>query len=165
MDGPGHFATLAHYNQWANRRLYAATAELSDAQFREDKGAFFGSVRGTLNHLLVADRIWLRRIEGTGPQHTRLDEIVCDGFTELREAREEEDERLIRVLSGLGEERLASILAYRNSRGEDVELPLGPVLTHIINHQTHHRGQAHTLLSQFGREAPVLDFVYFLLQK
>ncbi|WP_207457287.1 DinB family protein [Azospirillum sp. SYSU D00513] len=165
MDGAAHFERLARYNRWANRRLYEGVAALSDAQYREDRGAFFGSLRGTLNHLLVADRIWLRRIEGTGPQPSSLDEILFDGLDELRAAREAEDERMLRLVSSLDEARLESILAYRNFRGQEVEMPLGPVLTHVFNHQTHHRGQAHTLLSQFGREAPVLDFLYFLLER
>lgn len=158
-----HFERLAQYNRWANRRLYAVAAELSDAQFREDRGAFFGSLRGTLNHILVGDRIWFGRIEGQGAMPSALDEILHDGFADLRAAREAEDERIVRVVSGLDEARLDSLFAYRNTKGEAVELPFAPVLTHVFNHQTHHRGQAHTLLSQFGLDAPVIDFVYFLM--
>ncbi|HYD67035.1 DinB family protein [Azospirillum sp.] len=157
-----HFDTFARYNRWANRRLYDAVAELSDAQFREDRGAFFGSLRGTLNHLLVGDRLWFGRIEGTGPMPTRLDEILHDRFDDLRAAREAEDERILRVVGGLDEARLAATFAYRTIKGEACEQPLAPVLAHVFNHQTHHRGQAHTLLSQFGREAPAIDLIYFL---
>jgi uncharacterized damage-inducible protein DinB len=157
-----HFDAFARYNRWANRRLYGAVAELSDARFREDRGAFFGSLRGTLNHLLVGDRLWFGRIEGTGPMPTRLDEILYDTFAELRAAREAEDERIVRVVGGLDEARIAGSLTYRTIKGEPYEQPLAPILTHVFNHQTHHRGQAHTLLSQFGREAPAIDFIYFL---
>ncbi|HYH20885.1 MAG TPA: DinB family protein [Azospirillum sp.] len=157
-----HFDAFARYNRWANRRLYAAVAELSDAQFREDRGAFFGSLRGTLNHILVGDRLWFGRIEGAGPMPSRLDEILCDTFADLRAAREAEDERILRVVGGLDEARIAAPFAYRTVKGEPFEQPLSEVLAHVFNHQTHHRGQAHALLSQLGREAPPIDFIYFL---
>lgn len=160
-----NFEKLALYNRWANRRLYAAVAGLSDAQFREDRGAFFKSMRGTLNHLLVADRVWLHRIEGAGPMPSSLDEIIADRFEDLRAAREAEDERIIRVVSAQDEARFDRPFAYRSMAGTDHELPFVQILTHVFNHQTHHRGQAHTLLSQFGLDAPSIDFVYFLLEK
>lgn len=163
MDPKPHFETLARYNRWANRRLYEVASQLSDAQYREDRGAFFGSIRGTLNHILVADRTWLERIEGTGPKPSSLDEILHDDFAGLRTAREAEDERILRVLAAIPAERFESILSYRSMAGTPHELPFTQVLTHIFNHQTHHRGQAHTLLSQFGLDAPSIDFVYFLL--
>lgn len=165
MNAKPHFETLARYNRWANRRLYETAAALTDAQFREDRGAFFGSVRGTLNHILVADQIWLERIEGVGPKPTSLDTILHDRFEDLRAAREAEDERLLRMVTAQPEERFEAILAYRNTKGTPFELPFAAVLTHVFNHQTHHRGQAHGLLSQFGLAAPVVDFVYFLLER
>lgn len=163
MNAKAHFDRLALYNRWANRRLYETAADLTDARFREDRGAFFGSVRGTLNHILVADRIWLERIEHTGPKPAALNEILHDRFADLRAAREAEDERILRVVAGQPEERFEAPFAYRNTAGVPFELPFGEVLTHIFNHQTHHRGQAHVLLSQFGLKAPVIDFVYFRL--
>lgn len=160
-----HFEQFARYNRWANRRLYAVAAQLTDAQYREDRGAFFRSVRGTLNHLLVADRVWLRRIEGTGPTPGALDEILHDDFAELRAAREAEDERIIRVVAAQDEDRFGAMFAYRSINGQEYALPFAAILTHVFNHQTHHRGQAHTLLSQFGLAAPSIDFAYFLLDK
>lgn len=157
-----HFVTFARYNRWANRRLYAVAAELSDAQFREDRGAFFGSLRGTLNHLLVGDRVWFNRFTGEGVNPPSLDTILHDRFDELRTAREAEDERILAVVNGLDESRLDRPFAYRSMDGSPVELPLGQLLAHVFNHQTHHRGQAHTLLTQFGRAVPALDLVYHL---
>ena len=164
MDPKPHFETLGRYNRWANRRLYEVASQLSDAQFREDRGAFFRSVRGTLNHILVADRVWLERIEGAGPKPSSLDEILHDDFADLRAAREAEDERILRMLAATPDERFGAVLSYRSMAGTAHELPFAQVLTHIFNHQTHHRGQAHGLLSQFGLEAPSIDFVYFLLE-
>ncbi|WP_454019196.1 DinB family protein [Azospirillum sp. Marseille-Q6669] len=160
-----HFERFARYNRWANRRLYAVAADLSDAQYREDRSAFFRSVRGTLNHILVADRVWLRRIEGDGPTPFALDEILYDGFDDLRAAREAEDERIVRVVAEQEEARFATDLHYRSLAGQAFTMPFSAVLAHVFNHQTHHRGQAHTLLTQFGLAAPSIDFAYFLLDK
>jgi uncharacterized damage-inducible protein DinB len=160
-----HFVTFARYNRWANRRLYDAVAELPDTDYCRDLGAFFGSLRGTLNHVLVADRMWLHRItgEGTAPRH--LDEILHDALGTLRQARAAEDERIVRFVDGLDEERLADRFRYRNVKGQPFEQQLAPVLAHLFNHQTHHRGQAHTLLTQLGRDAPELDLIYFLREQ
>jgi uncharacterized damage-inducible protein DinB len=160
-----HFRTFAHYNRWANRRLLDAVASLSDAEFRRELGAFFGSLRGTLNHVLVADRIWLHRLTGEGPTHARLDEIVHDDLPSLREARAAEDERIIRVVDGLGADRLAGTFSYHNMKGQAFEQKLATVLSHIFNHQTHHRGQAHVLLTQLGHPGPELDLLYFLREQ
>ncbi len=160
-----HFLTFARYNRWANRRLYAAAAELTDAQYREDRGAFFGSLRGTLNHLLVGDRVWFNRFTGEGVNPPSLDTILHDGFEELRAAREAEDGRMIGFVESLDETRLDKPFAYRSMDGTPVELPFGLLLAHAFNHQTHHRGQAHTLLTQFGCSVPALDLVYFLRER
>ncbi len=157
-----YFATFARYNAWANRRLYDAVAGVPDELYRQDRGAFFGSLRGTLNHILVGDRAWLTRITGKGTPPASLDQILYDDFASLNQARAAEDEGIIRVIEGLDEARLAGTIRYRNMRGEDMEQPLTEVLAHVFNHQTHHRGQAHTLLSQMGHAAPALDFVYFM---
>lgn len=157
-----HFETFARYNAWANQRLYEAVAEVPDAQYREDRGAFFGSLHGTLNHILVGDRAWLTRITGEGRSPASLDQILCDDFATLRQARTAEDDRIIRAIGGLDEAQLAGTIRYRNMRGDPMEQPLTQVLAHVFNHQTHHRGQAHTLLSQMGYEAPALDLIYFV---
>jgi uncharacterized damage-inducible protein DinB len=160
-----HFVTFARYNRWANRRLYDAVGELPDADYRREMGAFFGSLRGTLNHVLVADRMWLQRITGEGTAPARLDEILHDDLASLREARAAEDERIIRFVDGLDEERLAGRFRYRNVKGQAFEQQLAPVLAHFFNDQTHHRGQAHTLLTQLGREVLELDLIYFLREQ
>lgn len=157
-----HFATFAAYNRWANERLYEVVASLSDGQYREDRGAFFGSLHGTLNHILVGDRAWLSRLTGEGESPPRLDIILYQGFDDLRAAREAEDERIIRYTAGLDDARLSADLHYRNIAGEANSQPLPLVLAHFFNHQTHHRGQAHDLLTQFGCDAPPLDLIYFI---
>ena len=96
-----HFSMFARYNDWANRRLYESASALSDPEYRADRGAFFGSVHGTLNHLLVTDRIWMNRFTGAGPTYSRLDEIPFEDFRALRAAREAEDRRIIEWIDGL----------------------------------------------------------------
>jgi uncharacterized damage-inducible protein DinB len=160
MESP--FPMLAAYNGWANRRLYEAAAALSDADYRADRGAFFKSVHGTLNHLLVADRIWMRRFTGEGEAPTKLDAILFEDFGELRDAREAEDARIERYVGGLSDGDLAGRFRYRTiNNPRDIEQPLAPALVHFFNHQTHHRGQAHCLLTCLAGTAPSLDLLVF----
>jgi uncharacterized damage-inducible protein DinB len=160
-----HFTMMAGYNRWANGRLYDTARGLSDADYRSDRGAFFRSLHGTLNHLLVADRVWMRRFTGGGPVHTRLDEILFDDLSALALARQEEDERIIAYVDQLAETDLAAKITYRmlsNPRAKMTQ-PLVAALAHFFNHQTHHRGQAHALVTQIaGNEAmPSLDLIQF----
>ena len=159
-----NYQMLAAYNAWANRLLYAAVTELSEDELHRDTGAFFGSVFATLSHILVADRVWLNRFTGEGPVQTRLDEILFDDSGALSAAREVEDERIIRYVEGLSEADLASTFSYRTITGaQDITQPLAPALSHFFNHQTHHRGQTHALLSAIaGNEAaPSLDLLLY----
>jgi len=157
-----HFAMLAGYNAWANGRVYDAAAALTDAEYRADRGAFFKSVHGTLNHLLVADRIWMRRFTGEGEAPSRLDAILFETLGELRDARVREDARIVAYVAGLSEATLAGRFRYRTIvKPADMEQPLAPALIHLFNHQTHHRGQVHALLTGLGHEAPSLDLILF----
>jgi uncharacterized damage-inducible protein DinB len=158
------YITLAGYNAWANARIYDAASALSDADYRADRGAFFKSVHGTLNHLLVADRIWMHRFTGDGPLPRRLDEILCEDLAALRAARAAEDSRIADYAAALSDAALAAPLRYRNVAGTiEVSQPLASVLDHFFNHQTHHRGQLHALLTGLrGHDgAPSLDLITF----
>ena len=157
-----HYHTFAGYNAWANRRLYDAAAALHDAASRADRGAFFKSMHGTLNHLLATDRIWMKRFTGAGDAPDRLDAIVHDGFTELRTAREAEDRRIVAWIDDLDEASLAGVIRYRRvSSPEAFEQALMPSLDHWFNHQTHHRGHAHMILTSLGKAAPELDLLFY----
>jgi uncharacterized damage-inducible protein DinB len=162
---PDHFQTFARYNAWANDRLYAASAQLSDADFRASRQAFFGSIVGTLNHILVGDRAWLGRIDGVPSGITRLDEILFDDLAVLRQARVAEDERILKLTETLDAEALSRDLVYRTVAGVEHRTPLVWVLSHMFNHQTHHRGQAHGLLSQTTVKPPPLDLIFFLRER
>jgi uncharacterized damage-inducible protein DinB len=162
-----HFTMLAGYNRWANELLYAAARGLSDADYRADRGAFFGSLHGTLNHLLVADRVWMRRFTGTGPVQTRLDEILFADLPALERERKEEDERIMGYVDGLAEADLSKTFTYRTiTKPADVTQPLAPALAHFFNHQAHHRGQAHALVTIAAGKAamPSLDLILFQRQ-
>jgi uncharacterized damage-inducible protein DinB len=157
-----YFRRLSRYNRWANGRLYAACAALSAEDYRAQRPAFFGSIHNTLNHILAADRIWLGRFEGSPSGIKRLDEILYDDFSALRQAREAEDAHILAFTDGLSDTAIAGTLAYRNMAGEEKTQPLGWALAHVFNHQTHHRGQVHGLLSGTPVAPPSLDLIYFL---
>jgi len=153
---------FAHYNRWANRRLYAAAATLADEDYRLDLGAFFGSVHRTLNHVLVADRIWMRRFTGEGDAPAALDTVLADELALLAVLREAEDERIVDWIDDLPDAAFAGRFTYTTVTDlRTVSQRLAPALAHFFNHQTHHRGQVHALLTRLGQAAPALDLIYF----
>ena len=153
-----HFDQLAAYNRWANRRMYDDAAGLPDADRKRPTGLFFGSVHGTLNHLLVTDYIWMWRFTGEGPQPERLNQILHEDFDELRAARERGDERIFGFVTGASD--YDRVIEYQNSSGKTYYQKLGPALTHFFNHQAHHRGQVHAGLTMLGmREPASLDLL------
>lgn len=157
-----HFQMFAAYNRWANQTLYDAASALLEDEFGRDVGAFFGSMRGTLNHLVVTDRIWMGRFTGEGSEYRRLDEVPYPDFADLRAAREVEDERIAAFTNSLDEARLAKTFTYTTiTQPQTITQPLAPALAHFFNHETHHRGQAHTILSMLGRNPPSLDLLAY----
>jgi uncharacterized damage-inducible protein DinB len=159
-----HFERMARYNRWANRRLYGSVAQLDPEEIHAPRSGFFPSIAKTLNHLLVTDRIWIGRFTGKPSTHKRLDETPYDDFAELTAAREAEDQRIIAFFKELPPERIESILEYRNMAGEPKTSELLPLLAHVFNHQSHHRGQAHGMLSATRVSPPPLDLVYFIYE-
>ena len=156
------FAKLAAYNRWANERLYDGAATLSDDAYRRDLAAFFGSVHATLNHLLLVDRLWLDRVKGRSGPVPALDSVLFDDFEALRQARAEEDDGLVGLIEAHGESTFAEVVSYRTGSGREERNTRVEIFTHLFNHQTHHRGQTHALLTRLGHPGPVLDYIYFL---
>jgi uncharacterized damage-inducible protein DinB len=157
-----HYRMFGRYNAWANARLYDAAARLGSEQYRADRGAFFKSVHGTLNHLLTTDRIWMQRFTGTGTAPDRVDAILFETLNELRPAREAEDRRIVDFVDSLDDGRIAGSIRYRRvSTPEVFEQQLAPALAHWFNHQTHHRGQIHGLLTSLVGQAPELDLLFY----
>jgi len=173
MNPLANYQQLARYNTWMNRRVYAHCAELSDVDRRRDAGAFFKSVHGTLNHLLVGDHAWLLRCTGDLERYSPrdsggslirlmgLDQILYEEFSDLRAQRELTDRLLEEWVSSLDPAQLAADVTYRGMKGSYAH-PLWWALTHLFNHQTHHRGQVTTLLLQLGRDPGITDFIEFV---
>lgn len=166
-----HFELMGVYNQWMNAKVYEAASSLSAAELAEDKGAFFGSVLGTLNHIVVGDTIWLKRFavhpgsaeslrEVTAlPMPSGLNHILFDNYQELYTHRKWLDEQIIQWTQQLPEEGFDTVLNYRNTQGIAGTKQFGSLIFHFFNHQTHHRGQVSTLLSQAGKDIGVTDLL------
>ena len=156
------FMRLARYNRWANARLYGAVHQLSTEDFRAPRNGFFGSICGTLNHLYVGDRCWLARFEGLPIPHQRLDEVPHPLFDHLWSARQVEDHRILRLMAEVPEKWFDGKLRYTSmANGQDISLPMDLAVLHFFNHQTHHRGQAHAMLSGTDVAPPPLDLGFF----
>ena len=166
---PESARVMARYNRWMNDKLYAVAAKLTDAERKQDRGAFFGSIHRTLNHLLLADRVWLGRFTGAaledgemGPGGIKsLDQELYADFEELRRERATADDEIDAFVATLTDEKLAANLRYLR-RGSVNEFPLWHAVAHLFNHQTHHRGQVTTLLMQAGHDPGVTDLVAML---
>lgn len=158
---PEHAVTMARYNQWSNNNLYNVCAELTHEERKADRGLFFHSIHGTLNHLLLGDKVWLGRFKNELFQVTGLDQELYSEFEALRDARTEMDETIIDWADTLSASALAADLHYRTiSNPADKRCPLWIAATHVFNHQTHHRGQITTALSQLGVDYGVTDLIY-----
>ncbi|KEF32624.1 DinB family protein [Marinobacter nitratireducens] len=166
-----HFELMAAYNQWMNEKEYDAAGHLDTSALTEDRGAFFSSILGTLNHIVVGDTIWLKRFAThpastkalTGvielPFPTSLDQILFENFSELYSHRKWLDEQIIHWISKLSNNDLDYILSYQNTKGVSANKRFSALILHFFNHQTHHRGQVSTLLSQAGEEVGVTDLL------
>lgn len=167
-----HFTLMAAYNRRMNRQVFAASGLLSEDQLRQDCGAFFGSVFATLNHIMVGDLVWLRRFRNHPsrfnsltatdefPAFVSLDKIAYDDFSDLKSAREKLDGIIIKWIEAeLNEPDFSHLLEYADTRGTAYRRNFAELLAHFFNHQTHHRGQVSTLLSQFGYDIGVTDFL------
>lgn len=151
---------MAGYNHWMNQKVYETCSELSDDERKRDSGAFFKSIHGTLNHLLLADRVWMGRFTGKPVNYKSLNEELYSNFIKLREEREKEDQNIISWVESLKNSDLDNDLAYTSMMSpEPRKYPLWFVLSHFFNHQTHHRGQVTTLIKQMGIDPGVTDLI------
>jgi uncharacterized damage-inducible protein DinB len=165
------FRRFAQYNAWFNGRLYELISTLTEEDRRRDMGAFFRSIHATLNHILLTDRIWLGRISrhphGLSSlektplvfEFESLAQILYESFPELAAQRRETDTAIQAWVAELTPELLEGDLSYARSTGQSMVAPLWHVVSHLFNHQTHHRGQITTLLSQLGHDPGVTDFI------
>ena len=152
---------MARYNAWMNERFYGACSSIPDAERKKDVGAFFKSIHGTLNHLLLADSIWMGRFTGEPFKVTSLSQELYSDFDELLSERSIMDSSISTWVGRLTEADLANDLHYTSiTNPAPRTTPLGFALAHFFNHQTHHRGQVTTLLMQRGIDPGVTDLLW-----
>jgi len=161
-----HFAMMASYNRWANVRLYDMAAVLPDELYRKPIDVYFKSLHGTLNHILTADRIWMRRLDGKGDHPASLNATIHDELAPLREARVAEDQRIVNFVDSLDDADFEKAWEYKTLNGTAQRHRVREILAHMFNHQTHHRGQAHAALTALGVSEPTpLDLLVMLREQ
>ncbi len=167
-----NYRFLAGYNRWFNQRLYAACEQLPDEERKRDRGAFFGSIHGTLNHLVWGDQLWLQRFAAQGvafpalggrllalPEGAVHETILYSEWGALRAQREQLDAAIEAWVRDMPPDFPLQTMRYANSKGVRREHPVWKALTHFFNHQTHHRGQVTALLAQAGIDPGVTDLI------
>ena len=164
-----NFRVMARYNQWMNAKMYEVVSDLPAAERTADRGAYFGSIEGTLNHILVGDLVWMKRFADGLPDYSsldpvramtvpdQLDQMLYPTWEGLKIARQAMDDHVLRFCDQLTDSDLEMSLVHANMAGEPQRGKLGLLVHHFFNHQTHHRGQVTTLLSQFGIDVGVTD--------
>ena len=171
-----NYRFLARYNQWFNTNLLDSAERLTDAERKQDRGAFFGSIHHTLNHLLVSDQIWLKRFRQCGleqgwqatslseavldlPQEASLNTVLFDDWVVLCAKRLQLDVGIVQWVGDMPKGFAQSTMRYANSKGVQRAHPAWQALTHFFNHQTHHRGQITALLMQAGVDPGTTDLI------
>ena len=171
MSTPSQFRMMAEYNEWMNTRVYESAGKLSPAEVALDRGAFFGSILGTLNHLVVGDTIWLKRFAAHPAKPvalepvramahpTTLNQVLYTDLDELRACRKAIDTAINAWAAALTQADLDHMLDYTNTKGAAFRRRMSSLVTHFFNHQTHHRGQVTTLLFQAGQDVGATDLL------
>jgi uncharacterized damage-inducible protein DinB len=157
MDLLLYFQMLARYNRIANERLYAECAKLDNLEYRKRRNGSFGSIHALLNHMLLGDQLWMARFEGNGNATPALNTILFDNFPALSSARVEEDKLIVSFFERLAVDFLERSFSYTNNQGRNYVEKAPVAVSHFFNHQTHHRGQVHVMLSQTPVSPPSLD--------
>ncbi|WP_017446936.1 DinB family protein [Gayadomonas joobiniege] len=165
------YQLLANYNRQMNEKIYRAALNLPESEVCMDRGAFFGSIFDTLNHIYVGDLVWLKRFSQGNlglksllpmadlPQPIGLSARMADSLAELSEHRGKLDQIIIEFVNELRPEMLTRKLVYQNTKGVEFEKDFAALVLHMFNHQTHHRGQVTTLLNQIGIDVGVTDLL------
>lgn len=171
MGRSQHVRLMAQYNAWMNAKVYQAALGLPEAELFADRRAFFGSLLGTLNHLVVGDTLWLQRFAEhparyaalqpvrEQPKPASLGQILFADIRALHAHRQWLDQLILEWAASIAEADLDHLLRYHNTRGVPAQKPFFGLLMHFFNHQTHHRGQVTTLLSQAGVDVGVTDLL------
>jgi uncharacterized damage-inducible protein DinB len=169
MITPAHAQLMARYNRWQNQSLYGCADHLSDAQRKEQRGAFFGSIHGTLSHLVFGDLAWMWRFTGNETLKPTAASIAASAtaipdWADLRQQRAALDDTIISWADVLTPGTLSGDLTWHAmASGQANTRPRWLLVTHMFNHQTHHRGQVHCLLTQFGKNPEATDIPFMPL--
>ena len=165
MIGTGYVQRMARYNRWQNDNLYSCADQLSDEARRQERGAFFGSIHGTLNHLLWADELWMSRFWGTPRPKGSIAESTSlrSDWDELKRDRTDFDQRIIAWADTLDDAALAADLTYYSGAAKrEITEPKWLLIAHLFNHQTHHRGQVHAMLTACGEKTGDTDLPFVI---
>lgn len=171
-----NYRFLARYNQWFNGRLFDACGLLPDGERKRERGAFFGSIHRTLNHLVLADQIWLRRFAVAGqargvvfaalggdvidlPPTLAMDTVLFEDWHALCTKRQALDSAIGAWVEEMPDDYPLWSMRYSNSKGLQREHPAWQAITHFFNHQAHHRGQVTAMVTQAGGEVGVTDLI------
>ena len=164
-----HYSGMARYNAWMNEKLLTVCDTLSDAELRSNQGLFFKSVLATLNHLLLADRAWMlrftkdreryvsRNADGSVIQITGLDHMLYSDWEAFKAERRKTDADIDAWVEELDEQSLLEHIVYKTSTGLEFDHPMWQAVSHLFNHQTHHRGQVTAALTRLGKDPGVTD--------
>ena len=162
MTQINNFKLLANFKTWANEKIMNSCKKLTEREYKKNRRAFFLSIHGTLNHLLVVDMAYISRIEGKNHALKSLDQILYEKLLQLEEARIREDKRLVDLVNNLSEESIHKEITYKGFETGNQTHTINLVLITLFNHQTHHRGQIHNMLSQAGVKTPQIDVPDFI---
>ena len=157
-----NFQLLANFNKWTNEKIITSCKKLTETEYKKDRGAFFSSIHGTLNHLLVVDRAFVAYIEEKNHGLKSLDQILYEKLFQLKEARIKEDKRLVDLVNNLSEENIYKEITYNGFETGNTTYTINMMLITLFNHQTHHRGQIHNMLSQADVNPPQIDIPDFI---
>ncbi len=157
-----HLTMMAQHNKWANALISEAISQISEDDYLKERGSFFGSIHGTLNHLLLVDRLWRGRMIGKPYPADSLDQIVAEDRDTLIKERAAEDDILIDFIASLSPDDLEGEISYSSLLGFSATDKRRTILAHMFNHATHHRGQAHDQLSRVPMDPPPLDLMIYL---
>jgi len=163
MINPAYVLTMARYNAWQNKQLKAVMDTLSEDALRADRGAFFGSIMATANHILWADRMWMARFQGQPPPLDGMKDstTITPTYAAWSAERFRMDGRILIWAEKLhAVDLIGDLHWYSGVMKQDVSRPIGMLITHMFNHQTHHRGQIHAMLTAQGANAPVSDLFF-----
>ena len=162
MTAITNFQLLSNYNTWANTKIFSSCKKLDDTEYKKDRRAFFSSIHGTLNHLLVVDKAYISRIKGKDHGLISLNQILYENLLQLEEERIKEDKRLVDLVYSLSEKSIHKQITYKGFETGNTTYTINMILITLFNHQTHHRGQIHNMLSQTGIKPPPIDIPNFI---